>query len=320
MGSWNHTCGISGLSINDGDKVALVLLSETKRGVDGNSSYISDNFTPVTVPLICEYTDYGDFKLDSSSDSKTTFKIMLKYLKDHIKNDVNVDKKIDISKIKTLKHLMEFMQEGELFVKGIYFPDEDPKNYHREVFVFPILYSIYEQILASKVSPSWHGPTLMKNLEEREKLDNVINFDRSVLTGYELETFNNKKEAIEKSDLNDVEKKKKIDEERKMYLSMQLWDLSDCFSGRSFDGHGPNAGVRNMVTTILVYNELKFTKDEQKHLSEKILELIMVHYSMSNWRMPWKPVTGFGSQSNNEAHIKRLGRFINKSIKDRKES
>lgn len=155
MGSWNHTCGISGLSISQGEKVVLILLSETAGRVDGNPSYISDNFTPVSIPIVAEYNDYGQFALSGTDRDHIAFDLFLAHFKKHIKADVNESKPLDIGKIDTLNDLVELMRDDNLFIEG--YGHSKKEASHRSVFVFPILHTIYEQILASKVSPSWNG-------------------------------------------------------------------------------------------------------------------------------------------------------------------
>jgi hypothetical protein len=56
MGSWNKTCGVSGLPIFDGDPVLVVALEQN---VLHDRCYASAFWKPVLVPFYAEYNDYG---------------------------------------------------------------------------------------------------------------------------------------------------------------------------------------------------------------------------------------------------------------------
>lgn len=160
----------------------------------------------------------------------------------------------------------------------------------------------------------------MKNLDESETIDKAINSDRHVLSGRFLDSFNENKDKIELSNESSESKAEQIKQEKFCYLSIQLSNITDSFSGKSFDGHGPKTGVRDMLSSFLIFDKQGLSKNDKVIMGEKLLELIMVHYAMTDWRIPWKPLAGFGSQSSNDSDIRKLCRFINKAIKTRKEN
>lgn len=61
MGSWNGTCGLSNLPIQEGDKILLFVLAPTKshRDLGGGFSYPTGRYTPIGLPIHGEYNDYG---------------------------------------------------------------------------------------------------------------------------------------------------------------------------------------------------------------------------------------------------------------------
>jgi len=61
MGSWSGTCGLSNLSICEGDPVYLILLRANKEGAGGGGSFCHtvDNYSPIFVPIEGKYNDYG---------------------------------------------------------------------------------------------------------------------------------------------------------------------------------------------------------------------------------------------------------------------
>lgn len=67
MGSWNHTCAISNISITPETDVALFFVSETIGSIK-NANSISENATPISFPIFCTYKYYGKFTpLESES-------------------------------------------------------------------------------------------------------------------------------------------------------------------------------------------------------------------------------------------------------------
>jgi len=85
MGSFNVGCGISNLSIHEGDRAGFVLLTPTK-GYRSNPAaprkmqiYATDFFTPFLPPVYGTYDDYG--RLDKLEPSATTEVIEAIFLK-----------------------------------------------------------------------------------------------------------------------------------------------------------------------------------------------------------------------------------------------
>lgn len=78
MGSFNVGCGISGLAIEEGDKIGFVILNKSDGKMDriredvGFASFMreSDLFTPFLPPVFGEYGDYGI--VENIKESKTT--------------------------------------------------------------------------------------------------------------------------------------------------------------------------------------------------------------------------------------------------------
>ncbi len=62
MGCWNGTCALSNLSIHAGEKAYLILLVRTSnetRHMGGGFCYTRLDYSPIFVPLLGEYDDYG---------------------------------------------------------------------------------------------------------------------------------------------------------------------------------------------------------------------------------------------------------------------
>lgn len=60
MGSWNATCGLSNLHIEDGDKVILVILETTCNSPNpGGFCNPNDIYKPYALPIRAKYDDYG---------------------------------------------------------------------------------------------------------------------------------------------------------------------------------------------------------------------------------------------------------------------
>ncbi len=80
MGSWNETCGISRMSIKEGQQVKAFLI--VKRAPQtGGTCYIDDIWTPIGLPIDVTYDDYGRFTPIKSNDVNCTK--LLSYIQDN---------------------------------------------------------------------------------------------------------------------------------------------------------------------------------------------------------------------------------------------
>jgi hypothetical protein len=59
MGCWNETCSISNLPILYGEEVVLIPLISNNILLNGESCYITDAYTPLSLPIYGKYNDYG---------------------------------------------------------------------------------------------------------------------------------------------------------------------------------------------------------------------------------------------------------------------
>lgn len=329
MGLYNHTCGITGLSISRGEIVSLVLIADTfdgfcKKTCNNRSSNIFDNFTPILIPIKCIYDGYGGFELYNDCDNLFVFEIMLRYLKKSIVPNIKDKNTINPNKINNLEEIINLLNNDGLFVKSSNYLDDDNFNGHK-VSLFPILHSVYEQIIKSKVSIGLEKPVCRNKIEHKVYLDNLsgLNFGLEKLDSegiplninhYERKKYNKKKEEILNS--NDSTSQKKIDLEQEVIMinSLNRHKILSDFSYRDFDGIGPEPGIYSIISTLLCFNHFNLNRNEIKKLSESLLDFIMVHYSMVEWRKPWFPVTGIGYDLDNAKSIQKLNNFIKSSI------
>lgn len=94
MGSWNGTCALSQLPIENGDNIKLILL-KNKLGLDelklfGGYEYHDDYFKPQYLPISAEYEDYGRIKnpvIDSN------YNLIEKSLKKQLGNTIEISDK-----------------------------------------------------------------------------------------------------------------------------------------------------------------------------------------------------------------------------------
>lgn len=80
MGCWNGTCGISNLPIKSGEKIALFVIERNKYAEtnSGGFCYATDQYSPVTIPILGEYNDYGGIE-NISSNEKLIFDHLLSF-------------------------------------------------------------------------------------------------------------------------------------------------------------------------------------------------------------------------------------------------
>ena len=77
MGSWNKTCGLTGLHIIAGSQTYVFLLKENT--IKNDRCYSTALWSPLLLPFTAEYDDYGGG--ENSSD-------LLQYILDGIKTQV----------------------------------------------------------------------------------------------------------------------------------------------------------------------------------------------------------------------------------------
>lgn len=84
MGCWNATCAVSHLPIYAGDKVAVIPLVKTLPKAVYNCCYTTDNFTPLSFPIIGEYDEYGGIEnIITSYENAQHLKSFKYYYKTH---------------------------------------------------------------------------------------------------------------------------------------------------------------------------------------------------------------------------------------------
>lgn len=78
MGSFNHTCHISGLPITTDDAVKLFFISNDGFDHSGLMCYPHDQYRFCSFGIDAEYDDYGGFEFDENDPH---FKYFLEYIK-----------------------------------------------------------------------------------------------------------------------------------------------------------------------------------------------------------------------------------------------
>ena len=78
MGSWNETCDITHLPIEEGSEIVFIPLYKRQLTLD-RGVYVDDLYVPITTPIYGKYDDYGSLEDCSMSKKANDFLLSLKY-------------------------------------------------------------------------------------------------------------------------------------------------------------------------------------------------------------------------------------------------
>lgn len=117
MGCWNGTCGLTQLPINCGNKVIVFPLKQTSyedlSSVGGALYYSNDIFTPISIPVIGEYNDYG--ALENIEDGEKVYEYFVSLIDD---GKLTMDLK-ETARPSNIEELITAIKRGA--IKGISF-------------------------------------------------------------------------------------------------------------------------------------------------------------------------------------------------------
>lgn len=259
MGSWNETCGISRLPIEQDDDVKIVFLVRKKcfgegelaslfissAFKEGSLGYSTDEWVPILFPLSAKYNDYGTIK---SIKKDLANNLLTSYFQKANLYNISSLKKIEFSNLNDLFKLIEreeiciSYQEENNFAFGI-------KNNFYKLHYFFIHNNIYKSLINKKktiLPESYIEETLKKIEKDFEGPDNYFKYQLLYYNLFRLRDF-----------------------QQDMLLVMKV--LEDCnFSFETF-------------------KKSSFLKE---HLKSRRL-----YHFMENTRIPFAPQSGKGSQA-----------------------
>lgn len=77
MGSWNETCDITHLPIEEGSEIVFIPLYKRQLTLD-RGVYVDDLYVPITTPIYGKYDDYGSLEDCSMSKKANDFFAIVK--------------------------------------------------------------------------------------------------------------------------------------------------------------------------------------------------------------------------------------------------
>ena len=188
MGCWNETCMISGLPIECGDEVKLVLLVKNGELINNNIYYPTDLFSPLSFPITGVYDDYGGVE-DVVED--LNFDIINSYLKSKYKTIIAGDGECDDFDLTTLienierGNDVEFLTKDDKIIKSNFYFAMVRSDIWNGIIDFSSvkngLRAIHERSFDSKVSKLIHDATVFGMSGAVLRLNNSFTLDNTEL-------------------------------------------------------------------------------------------------------------------------------------------
>lgn len=283
MGSWNETCMISGMPIEPGDKIKMIILEEntcTDRGASG--CYSTDFWGPASVPISCEYNDYGDFS-EHAPDSLDCQVILETLRKRHypVPEGANSYHDLAVPHLNEWKDLWQGLEKGRLAVQDIFksYRETNPdplkrKTEHALLCKVYIREDVWNSICESEIT-NYNGTLTTKVL-----------FDQ----GYEY--FRELAKVFREFEEN----KSPAEDKFRYFLRI---DKSGTWRQWFSGANGCSEGVDHIISDLSLRFEngtLALHDPEFLKILKALAELAFVKAYTSDIRFAWHPTIGAGSQ------------------------
>lgn len=285
MGSWHGTDLLTQLPIRHGMPARLVFIAKQpyeSRGDLAGFCYPTSIYSPVSLPILGEYDDYG--KIEKIKDSPSHEHVLKMFNVLAVETD-----KFDKQKI-TLDYLMESAQDGRIAIQN------DGKN--AQVGYVLILEDIYQMIIKSKIN-TWRHKNLTADM-----------FRKCAKKYYEFVVKDSKEVNYSDEALRRVMKKYRYcpDHSNVFYSSFQ--------EGREF-GLLSETGLRMLDNVIYDKLEAGQTVDSCTELANEMADFMFFGCCMAEARKHWHPQSGAGSQGDYLTIHTRLAEAVLEHAKQR---
>lgn len=294
MGSWNGTCGLTQLPIQQGDKVALFVLKRDRfpSTSGGGFVYSYNQYSPICVPIFGEYDDYGG--IENIYKNEEVAYVHLMYLLEDGKmpyNQKELERQKSIGPItdKKPQNLKQFI--NDFIERGVF-----------EGIGFMMVHeSVYQDVLKEMNSRKPYGRTVTKKQLLMEDLNKYLDESKR-----KQRLLQEAKEQLcllkEKEERNPEEEKvyQQLDDvvfKAEMHDFGRHGDFNNRMVGfyHSYDGHFEL--LQNLLHMAV------FHDDHDYH--ESLIDLIMFNHVMNFMRKMWTPQVGTGSGSK-EYHLHKV--------------
>lgn len=286
MGSWNGTCGLTQLPIQQGDKVALFVLKRDRfpSTSGGGFVYSYNQYSPICVPIFGEYDDYGGVENIYKNEEVAYAHLM--YLLEDGKmpyNQKELERQKSIGPIidKKPQNLKQFI--NDFIERGVF-----------EGIGFMMVHeSVYQDVLKEMNSRKPYKRTATKKQLLMEDLNKYLDESKR--------KQNLLQEAKEQLYLLKEKREKTVEEEK------ILKQLEETVFKAEMNNFGRNGNPNNQVFGFyhsyegnfeLLQNLLHmavFHDDSDYH--ESLIDLIMFNHVVNFMRKMWIPQVGTGSGS-----------------------
>lgn len=310
MGCWNGTCGISGIGINHGTDVKVVIIKNKSYfpnatmfiGLEGYAS-------PLSFVIEAKYNDYGSIE---NIEDNYALKLFMKWYRNNLKlekiffkfdgrEDFETDNMADIEP----EELFKLMERGKVFLKDKVFKYTDDFQDYVDVEVNIGMFMIHSDVYDSIVNVSKNTSTdcgtavedlFEKNVEKKREVDKLI-------------------EEARKSD--DKDKVIKIYSENYDILRDDGWKSKIRAVGKWYNIVYTLAGKEGSDAKVFqdYYDYIgdDYTKDNHNEVKTTLEEYITLTMAMDSLQTPFRSVSS-GSQTIDDEAFFNLAKGIRKAV------
>ncbi len=322
MGSWNGTCGLSGLPIIEGEEIYVFPIEEAYRD---SFCYATALYKPVIVPFRAKYNDYGA----GEECSGVALDIIISGIRDRlIEMEVGENEYHDIAVKREgfdVEKFFEAVHEKRLHIKNPMRAYPGEKQY-REVFFTMIRKDVVDRLWNEWTFDMYkmRGAQVPEGWETDQYYFKNVTYSKLATMIPDFMEFCEKHNGGEKYDLSDAIKTDDPERERKLALLKNIMKkhsffegsrdhiLSDTF-GQAFGSGYAGGGFASLVGfgSIIGDKYLEGDKEGAYELMHEALIGCMVNSFMESVRKVWMPVMHQGSQSEEYAEYRLLNKIAN---------
>ena len=275
MGCWNGTDLITGMSINSGDRIGIILLAGNPYKEYTTTHYPSDTWQPVFAPIFGEYDDYGS--IDEIEDGRWPRELARIF-------KINTENDEWLSQLKELFDAIERYNLGQ--------GDGEFNGVSIKKLSFCMVLPESLKMVRQMPTEHWYeknGKYVTENTTNEKVAMFNIDEQRQTVIKY----------------MKEIEEAKTENESDRYITMLEL--ASDPPS---------RGGLHSfLVGNFSVPYDFNVTNDEY---CQAIIDIKSINWALSSLRRLWHPVTGCGSQHNNQEELIHMAKFTLKLAKKAK--